>query len=166
MMDTVGLHFADINFDGYKDVIILNDFSGAHGNTWYDCWLWNPETSLFIESQSFTDICNPVLDPENKYIYSTGGSGAGNQTWDIYQYIGDEFAVTNSLSYEVTNEGYHFTEQKLVNGEMEIVRDDILQTDSFDDALSAAGYIHDDFWQLDHPHWYGSGGHQSDQWLE
>lgn len=165
MMDTMGLHVSDVNFDGYKDVIILNNFGGVHGNTWYDCWLWNPEMSL-VQSESFADICNPSLDPEKKCIYSTGGAGAGNQEWDIYQFIDGEFVVINSLSYEVANGGYHFIEQKLVNGEMEIVRDDVIQADIFDDALSAAGYINDDFWQLDNPRWYGVGGHQADQWLE
>ncbi|HWT74207.1 MAG TPA: DUF5050 domain-containing protein [Mobilitalea sp.] len=167
MMDTMGLHVTDVNFDGYKDVIILNNFGGAHSNTWYDCWLWNPETSSFVESESFADICNPALDPEKKCIYSTGGSGAGNHEWDIYQFIDGEFVVTNSLFYEVTNEGYHFIEQRLVNGEMEIVRDDVIkEEDNFDDALTAAGYINDDLWQLDNPRWYGGGGHQADQWLE
>ncbi len=166
MMDTMGLHVTDVNFDGYKDVIILYTFSGAHSNTWYDCWLWNPETSSFIKAESFAGICNPALDPEKKYIYSTGGSGSGNQEWDIYQFIDGEFVVTNSLSYEVANKGYHFIEQKLVNGKMEIIRDDVIQKDSFDDALSAASYISDELWQLDNPRWYGVGGHQADQWLE
>jgi hypothetical protein len=167
MMDTMGLHVADVNFDGYKDVIILNNFSGAHGNTWYDCWLWNPETSSFVKSESFADICNPALDPKKKCIYSTGGSGASNQEWDIYQFIDGEFVVTNSLSYTETNEGrYHFIEQKLVNGKMKIIRDDVIQADSFDDALSAAGYINDELWQLNNSRWYGLGGHQADQWLE
>jgi hypothetical protein len=153
MMDTMGLHVADVNFDGYKDVIILNTFGGAHSNTWYDCWLWNPETSSFVKSESFAGICNPALDSEKKYIYSTGGSGAGRQEWDIYQFIDGEFVVTNSLSYELTNEVYHFIEQKLVNRKMKIVRDDIIQEESFDNALSAAGYINDNLWQLDNPRW-------------
>jgi hypothetical protein len=168
MMDTMGLHVADVNFDGYKDVIILKDFGGAHGNTWYDCWLWNPNTSSFEKSESFADICNPALDLENKCIYSTGGSGASSKEWDIYQFKDGEFVITNSMSYyEEANEGgYHFTEQKLVTGEMESVREDVIQEDSFDDALSAAGYINDDLWQLDNPRWYGVGGHQADPWLE
>lgn len=167
MLDTMGLHVVDVNFDGYRDVIILNTFGGAHSNTWYDCWLWNPETSSLIESESFSDICNPALDPEKKCIYSTGGSGAGNHEWIIYQFINSEFVVTNSLSYyEVINEGYHFIEQKLANEEMKITRDDVIQANSFDDALSIAGYINDDLWQLDNPRWYGIGGHQADQWLE
>ncbi|MFT4008263.1 MAG: hypothetical protein QM683_22570, partial [Lacrimispora sp.] len=120
----------------------------------------------FAESESFADICNPALDPEKKFIYSTGGSGAGNQEWDIYQFIDGEFVVTNHLSYEGTNEAYHFIEQKLVNGKMEILRDELIQESSFDNALSAAGYTSDKLWQLDNPRWYGSGGHQADQWLE
>ena len=166
MMDTMGLHVTDVNFDGYKDVIILNSFGGAHANTWYDGWLWNPEASSFAKAESFTDICNPALDPEKKCIYSTGGSGAGNHGWIIYQFIDGEFKVTNSLSYNEANGDYYFQEQKLVNGEMEIVRDDVIQEGSFDDALSAAGYINDDLWQLDNPRWYGVGGHQADRWLE
>ncbi|MDF2532757.1 MAG: hypothetical protein K0Q65_2338, partial [Clostridia bacterium] len=166
MMDTMGLHVTDVNFDGYKDVIILNSFGGAHANTWYDGWLWNPEASSFAKAESFTDICNPALDPEKKCIYSTGGSGAGNRGWTIYQFIDGEFKVTNSLSYNEANGDYYFQEQKLVNGEMEIIRDDVIQDGSFDDALSAAGYINDDLWQLDNPRWYGVGGHQADQWLE
>lgn len=75
--------------------------------------------------------------------------------------------VTNSLSYEAVNDDiYHFIEQKNEDKKMEIVRDDAIQADSFDDALSAAGYINDDLWQLDNPRWYGVGGHQADQWLE
>ena len=69
MMDTMGLHVTDVNFDGYKDVIILNSFAGAHANTWYNCWLWDAKTS-FVESKSFAEICNPSLDAE-KCIYST-----------------------------------------------------------------------------------------------
>lgn len=166
MMDTMGLHVTDVNFDGYKDVIILNSFGGAHANTWYDGWLWNPEASSFAKAESFTDICNPALDPEKKCIYSTGGSGAGNQGWTIYQFIDGEFKVTNSLSYNEANGDYYFQEQKLVNGKMAIIRDDVIQGGSFDDALFAAGYINDDLWQLDNPRWYGVGGHQADQWLE
>lgn len=166
MMDTMGLHASDVNFDGYRDVIILNTFGGAHSNTWYDCWLWNPSTSSFVRSQSFADICNPALDPENKCIYSTGGSGAGSHQWVIYHYIDSEFVVTNSLSCEESYEGYYFTEQKLVNGKMDILREDVIKADSFDDALTAAGYIDDELWQLNNQRWYGIGGHQADQWLE
>jgi hypothetical protein len=37
MGDTFGLHVADMNFDGFRDVIVLRDNSGAHTNSWYYC---------------------------------------------------------------------------------------------------------------------------------
>jgi hypothetical protein len=66
----------------------------------------------------------------------------------------------------MTNESYHIIENKLENGVMNSVRDEVIQADSFDDALTEAGYISDEIWQLKNPRWYGSGGHQADQWLE
>lgn len=164
MMDTMGLHVVDVNFDGYKDVIILNDFSGAHGNTWYDCWLWDPKTSSFVKSESFSEICNPSLNPDNKCIYSTGGSGAAFWGGSIYQYIDGQFVTTNSLNTYQNG----LTETKTVNGQMEIVRQV-----TYSDGTGANGqlekeqnyYKNSKLWQLSSPRWYWSGSHQADQWL-
>jgi len=161
MMDTMGLHVVDVNFDGYKDVIILNNFAGAHGNTWYDCWLWNVETSSFLLSKSFSKICNPALDPEKKCIYSTGGSGAAYWGGSIYQFIDGSFVITNDLDTGMDG----LVETKLVNGEMVVVREV-----SFDEEGKTINdeqeyYGNSELWQLDHPHWYWIGGHHADQWL-
>jgi hypothetical protein len=167
MMDTMGLHVVDVNYDGYKDVIILNNYSGAHGNTWYGCWLWNSKASSFEECESFADIYNPSLDSMKQCIYSTGGSGAGYQNWDIYQFIDGDFVVTNSLSFEFTNDSsIHYIEQKLENGEMESVRDEVIQADSLEEAQNKSGYTNDELWELGNPRWYMCGGHEADQWLE
>jgi hypothetical protein len=166
MMDTMGLHVVDVNFDSYKDVIILNEFCDVRADMKYDCWLWNPKTSLFEKCESFTVICNPSLDSKKKCIYSMGYPGESYQGWDIYQFIEGKFVVSNSLSSEGTNDGNHYVEYMLVNGEMEIVRDNVVQADSFDDALYSLGYINDDLWEFDNPRWYIGGGHEDDQWLE
>ena len=167
MIDTMGLHVVDINFDGYQDVIILKCLSGAHDNSWYDCWLWNPETSTFVESEAFEMIANPALDAEKKCIYSTGGSGAGCATWNIYQYINGEFICTNTLEYEYDMDlaGLHFIETRLENGERIVIRDNVY-AGTYADALNESGYRDDDLWQLGNAWWYGSGGHHADQWLE
>jgi hypothetical protein len=162
MMDTMGLHVVDVNFDGYKDVIILNDFAGAHGNTWYNCWLWDVKTSSFVTSVSFTEICNPALDPENKCIYSAGGSGAAYWGGNIYKYIDGEFALTNVLD---TYQG-GLVEKKLVNGKMEIVREIQYGDDNHIIRKEQEYYKKDELWQLDNPRWYWVGGHHADQWLE
>ena len=161
MMDTMGLHVVDVNFDGYKDVIVLNTFAGAHGNTWYDCWLWDDATSSFMASKSFSEICNPSLDPENKRIYSTGGSGAAYWGGNIYKFINGEFVLTNEL--DTSWEG--LVERELANGEMIVVRE--VSFGEGDNVIKAEQeyYKNSELWQLDHPRWYWSGGHESDQWL-
>lgn len=161
MMDTMGLHIVDVNFDGYRDVIILNSFSGAHSNTWYDCWLWDSEASLFVESKTFAEICNPALDAEKKCIYSAGGSGVAYWGGSIYRYIDGEFIITNDL---YTYQG-GLVETELVNGKMEVVREvsEIIEDEKI--AAERKYYADHELWQLDHPRWYWSGGHKADQWL-
>ncbi|MEL7623176.1 MAG: hypothetical protein AAGU12_06265 [Clostridiales bacterium] len=162
MMDTMGLHVVDVNFDEYKDVIILNTFGGAHSNTWYNCWLWDKQTSLFVPSKSFAEICNPAIDAEKKCIYSAGGSGAAYWGGMIYKFIDGEYVVTNEL--ETGWDG--LAEKALVNGEMEIVRQ-VSYRDNDELLEREKQYYRDSgLWQLDHPHWYWQGGHHADQWLE
>jgi hypothetical protein len=162
MMDTMGLHVVDVNFDGYKDVIILNTFAGAHGNTWYDCWLWDTKTSSFVTAPSFAEICNPALDREKKCIYSAGGSGAAYWGGSIYQFIDGEFVKTNELD----TYGDGLTETKLVNGKMELVREVQFGSDEKLLAKEQEYYKNHELWQLEHPRWYWVGGHDADQWLE
>ena len=170
MMDTMGLHVTDVNFDGYRDVIILNCFAGAHSNTWYDCWLWDVKTSSFIYCESFSEICNPALDFQKKCIYSAGGSGAGHWGGSIYKYINGKFTVTNLISGEIDG----FTETKLVNGKMEIVRQssydkdrDKLTLEKLDELIRSEReyYVKSELWKLDDPRWYWHGGHHADKWL-
>lgn len=179
MMDTMGLHVVDVNFDGYKDVIILNSFSGAHSNTWYDCWLWNAENSAFAYSSSFADICNPAIDREEQCIYSSGGSGADIHSYNIYRFINHDFSIANSLYWThsvrvessgegetdvIAVEGVNLKEEQLVNGRMETIHDGFFPNEVADDLL--AQYKSKEPWQLDSPRWYMLGGHHADSWLE
>jgi hypothetical protein len=161
MMDTMGLHIVDVNFDGYKDVILLDNFFGAHSNTWYNCWLWNPKTFSFVESKSFTEICNPALDPKNKCIYSAGGSGAEFWGGSIYKYINGKFIMTNNL--DANSRG--LTETKLVNGKMVVVRKVSYTSGDKAEEGEVQYYKTSKLWQLDNPRWYMIGGHEADQWL-
>ena len=143
-------------------MIILNTFAGAHGNTWYDCWLWDPTTSSFAVSESFADICNPALDPEKKCIYSAGGSGAAYWGGNIYRFIDGEFVLTNEL-----DTGWNgLVERELVNGRMEIVRE-VSYGGGNHQIIEAEQeyYNNNELWQLNNPRWYWVGDHEADQWL-
>lgn len=166
MMDTMGLHVTDINFDGYKDVIILESFGGAHGNTWYYGYVWNSDEAKFIPAPSFTEIANPALDKESRSIYSTGGQGASSSRWVIYQYIDSKFTITNELSLEMLDNKYQLVEKKSENGNLEVIRTNDIDSNDYDEALKTAGYVDDDLWKLDNPRWYGIGGPEASKWLE
>jgi hypothetical protein len=179
MIDTMGLHVSDVNFDGYKDVIILNSFGGAHSNSWYDCWLWDAKTSSFINSKSFTEICNPAVDWDKQCIYSSGGSGADQHDYSIYQYRNGEFVISNTLHWNgstsvesvsdgiddiITTEGIYVKEEQLIDGDMETVRDGFLPSKDANALLES--YYGEEPWKLDSPRWYMIGGHHADVWLE
>jgi hypothetical protein len=161
MMDTLGLHVVDVNFDGYKDVIVLNCFAGAHGNSWYDCWLWDAKTSSFVADKAFAEICNPSLDPEQKCIYSWGGSGAEFWGGTIYKFIDGKFVVSNSLE----GDRAQVVESKLVNGKMETVRTAYYGDNEKARAAEYEYYKNSKLWQLENPRWYHTGGHRADEWL-
>ena len=167
MIDTMGLHVVDVNFDGYRDVIILNTFAGVHGNSWYDCWLWDAETSSFTYCESFAGICNPAIDLDRQCIYSSGGSGASVQYSEIYKYIDGAFIVSNTLLFEWLNENsvssFRVTEERRINGDMEIVKDIIVPDEQEEAEMDY--YNNDELWQLDSPRWYMLGGHHADEWL-
>lgn len=172
MMDTMGLHVTDVNFDGYKDVIILSSFHGAHGNTWYDCWLWDIESLAFVYSESFAGICNPAINWDKQCIYSSGGSGASILSSEIYKFIDGKFVISNSLLFEwdykerleSSSSGFRVLEEQLKNDELEIVKDIIVPSEQADAEIEY--YKNDEIWQLNHPRWYMIGGHHADQWLE
>lgn len=176
MIDTMGLHVVDVNFDGYRDVLILNCFHGAHSNSWYDCWLWDDKTSSLIYSKSFAEICNPAIDWDKQCIYSSGGSGANSHDYSIYQYMNDQFVISNILHWNgsdsvesrgddiITTAGIYVKEEQLVDGSMEIVHDGFLPSKDADAFLE--NYNNEEPWKLDSPRWYMLGGHHADVWLE
>ncbi len=162
MMDTMGFHVVDVNFDGYKDMIILESFAGMKGNTKYNCWLWDESEGVFVVSESFGKIYNPSLDSERKCICSRLSGGADVWGGEIYQYVDGEFIMTNRVLADYKG----LVETALVNGEMKIVRQVSFAGDRQIVHKEHDYYKNNDFWQLDHPRWYQFGGHHADQWLE
>lgn len=61
---------ADVNFDGHTDIMICLGMMPASDQTitYYDAWLYNPETGKFDYHEGFRDISNPEVDTANKYV--------------------------------------------------------------------------------------------------
>ncbi|MDR0287595.1 MAG: DUF5050 domain-containing protein [Clostridiales bacterium] len=155
-IDTMGLYFEDMNFDGYNDVLLPYVIDR---NSSYYCWLWNPNTSSLIAAESFLQIENPDVDKEDQCILSEGNSGAISHPFYIYKVINGEFVLTNYLCISSTFYDWSFEEQRLIDGKMETIRDDTIENcwmdsiDAYESAIAAAGYTNDDIWQLDSPRW-------------
>jgi hypothetical protein len=76
----------DINFDGYKDLLISIMKGGGGKNHIYGTWLFDTTNSKFILSPEFTGLCNPEVDYTNKLIIETSLNGCGSQCYTINTY--------------------------------------------------------------------------------
>ena len=63
---------ADVNFDGHTDIMICLGTMPASDQviTYYDAWLYNPQTGKFNYHEGFRDIANPEVDTLNTYVTS------------------------------------------------------------------------------------------------
>jgi hypothetical protein len=170
MADTSGLHAADVNFDGFRDIIVLESFGGAHGNSWYHCWLWDEVSASFVYNESFGSICNPSIDREKQRVYSTGGSGAAYHAWHIFEFIDGNYAETSTLElmfsdYGAPSDSVRWDESALIDGEMTIIRNIVVPLSEYKVSELMTYTDPDGLWQLDNPRWYSVGGHDADIWL-
>ena len=93
----------DLNFDGYDDVKVLyeNSRSGA-----YDAFLYDPETELFYEEPTFTQIPDPAV--QAPYVFGTEVNGVAYAYLYRYEYTRDK---GYSLSVELAaRSDYSFCE--------------------------------------------------------
>ena len=63
---------ADVNFDGHTDIMICLGMMPASDQviTYYDAWLYDPQTGKFNHHEGFRDIANPEVDTVNKHVTS------------------------------------------------------------------------------------------------
>ena len=90
----------DVNFDGEKDILILQGYYGSHGDKGYRCYCYNQRYSVYWEEISFMDIPNPEVDTERQLIKGSSRGGATSYTDVFYQYDGNDFMVIQADRYE------------------------------------------------------------------
>ena len=100
------LFFADLNFDGYQDLVISVFTGGMAIPTRYYGFIWYPELGRFVEAESFSRIFNFWLDEELQALRSSYRRGPSQ----IWRYIDGDFVVTNELSFSETSYLYYLGE--------------------------------------------------------
>jgi len=88
---------ADVNFDGYQDVLFSEGAMGAHGNYWYNAYIWSPEDGAFWYAEDFYEIVNPMPDARDEVIRSRGANSAFEDIYSYYRFQSDLFLLDEEL---------------------------------------------------------------------
>jgi len=77
----------DVNFDGYKDIKLLN-WWGVTGNVNFSFWRFDNNNGKFIYDAELSDLTSPIFNPKTKLIttYETGGMAGMIHTGRKYKY--------------------------------------------------------------------------------
>jgi hypothetical protein len=78
----------DLNFDGFKDLKLLNSYGAYSGTEIYNVWFFNPTKSLFTYQPVFEKIIAPEPDEQSRHIlsYGCGRSLCDEHLFQIYGY--------------------------------------------------------------------------------
>lgn len=149
--------YEDVNFDGKSDMLICTGYHGNLGFPSYYCFLRDGDK--FVEEPSFTDICFPAIDKENKIIRGMQRSGAACHIYMEYKYIDGEYKRTDTLvEYaESSSDGDELVWVWTVNGE-EVYRA-MSQTDNEPHKLF---YAEESRWGIGTDRWDAEIGKEAD----
>lgn len=76
----------DINFDGNDDILVYLGQYGNQGVKYYHCFLWNDKHQRFINYDFFSNIQNPIIDSENKMIYSSSRNNTAHYEYEVFKW--------------------------------------------------------------------------------
>ena len=151
-----GLILADANFDGQKDILVLQGHFGAQYAAVYDCFLSDDGT--YKLNESFSKISNPALDYQNKQVLSTWRNWAASHSWAMLSYIDGEFVKTDSLTQEPEETGDDYNETDWMHlverfDGKNVESQTYLKRDYSGEEWSAIFYDENSFWGLRSNKW-------------
>lgn len=75
-----GFEVTDLNFDGYDDMMIVNE--KADDQKVYTCWLWDPDSESFYLHKGLTGLCNVKSDPVLQAVFAFSHSYSHEKAYD------------------------------------------------------------------------------------
>lgn len=94
------ISFADINFDGEKDIVLSAGHFGNQGLLRELGWIFDRETGRYEASPTYYGIANPEIDAEHQLVRSSWRNWAASHSWAIYRYLDGKFVVQGVLTEE------------------------------------------------------------------
>ena len=99
LADIVRVNYTDLNGDGFKDIIIVQDYTGAGGNSENVVLLYNHTTGL-LRHNVFYDLPNIQYNKSKGLIYSAWwGSANHPQNKMVYKILGDSLLFYKGVTY-------------------------------------------------------------------
>lgn len=91
----------DINFDGAKDLLIHEGYSGGSGGSWgnYRAIVWDQGSEQFLYYPSFPEQL-AFLEFDRQRVISRGQAGVGYQYVTVYGVVNGEYTCTEELIFE------------------------------------------------------------------
>ncbi|MBI5214310.1 MAG: hypothetical protein HY960_00995 [Ignavibacteriae bacterium] len=122
----------DVNYDGYKDIIIsfTENTAGNVGNNWFVTY--DSKQQRFYLDSSLTAMFGRqdiYIDTENEQITTGGRVGLNKYSHSEYQWNGTMYELSAKESSESTDDGKATVEirKELINGQWQIVKQDTVQ---------------------------------------
>lgn len=88
----------DFNFDGYKDIALLN-YWGSSANRFYTVWIYNKLKNTFEKDDFFEEISSPEPDTTKKQLTTYFKYSDGEYLISTYQYIGNKYELIIEEKY-------------------------------------------------------------------
>lgn len=110
------LEVLDMNFDGYKDIRLV-EFRSAGPNTAYLHWLFDPPSGRFLENPGLNDIPSAQFDAERREVRSDWRDGAARYGSSIFVFAEGRPVLVRKEEKTYQAPGtYLFEVKRLVDG--------------------------------------------------
>jgi hypothetical protein len=85
----------DWNFDGYKDISVLNECGSGGRSYWI--WLYNPTKFNYVYNQELSRIWGLEQDTLSRSIIHHFSNGANEEKWDTLKFVNEKLVFVKSL---------------------------------------------------------------------
>lgn len=151
------LSLADWNFDGIEDLLCDQGYFGTGAASFSKLFVYDSDNACYVSAPGFGGIDTPQLREDKKCIYGFSRGAAYLHYVDRYEYIDGELCHVARLTEKWTEEGLEITDERLLDGEWQIYRQETFsaQSDYTDDTYEDVIYkqaevlfVNDGYWDL------------------
>jgi hypothetical protein len=103
MVEENNFQLIDWNFDGYKDITVL-EFAGSAGLS-YLIWNYSPKSSKYVYNKTLSDRQGLEIDSISKYIIFHYRAGYPEEKWDTFSYVNNKLHFLKGVYQERFSDG-------------------------------------------------------------